>query len=65
MRSTAPPNEDDGNTRSDEKVLGLRLSFLKVLTRFAHRLTAEARDKTAITSLRLLAVLTVLSSMRL
>ena len=33
------------------------------LTRFSHRLTAEARDRPAMTSLRLLAVLTVLSSM--
>ncbi len=34
---------------------------MRWLTRFSHHLTAEARDKAAITSLRLLAVLTVLS----
>ena len=32
-----------------------------VLTRISHRLTVEARDRPAITSLRLLAVLNVLS----
>ncbi len=32
--------------------------LIVALTRFSHYLTAEARDKTAITSLRLLTVLT-------
>ena len=35
---------------------------ISLLTRFSHRLTVEARDRRAITSLRLLAVLDVLSS---
>jgi hypothetical protein len=35
---------------------------LRALARFSHRLTVEARDRRAITSLRLLAVLDVLSS---
>ena len=41
----------------------LRAGFLwdRLLARISHRLTVEARDRPAITSLRLLAVLNVLS----
>ncbi len=38
-----------------------RLFILAGLARISHRLTVEARDRPAITSLRLLAVLNVLS----
>ena len=41
---------------------GFTLDSMELLTRISHHLTAEARDKAAIPSLRLLAVLTVLSS---
>ena len=39
--------------------------YFDTLARISHRLRAEARDRPAITSLRLLAVLTVVSSTRL
>ena len=39
--------------------------FQTQLARISHRLTVEARDEAVITSLRLLAVLTVLSSTHL
>ena len=59
LRSTLGFSSDAASRLGDSS--GFRFSGSKALARISHRLTVEARDRPAITSLHLLAVLNVLS----